>query len=134
MSDAPQHQSQPPGSELHSSLRRVHRSVLAGLAVCALVVATAGSSEATQAEANPATYTVAIVLALGSILARRAAPATAGRRQVILVLASLVLALGVGGAGVALSAGGGPRTTGLLYVLGGCLLALRPPSSILAGR
>ncbi len=134
MSDTPQRQSQQPGSELNTSLRRVHRSVLAGLAVCALVVATTGSSEATQATANSATYTAAMVLALGSILARRAAPAAAGRRQVILVLASLVLALGVGAAGVALAGSGGPQTTGLLYVLGGSLLALRPPSSILAGR
>ncbi len=108
--------------------------MLAGLAVCALVVATAGSNEDTPETANSATYTVAMALALGSILARRAAPASAGQRQVILMLASLVLALGVGGAGVALTASGGPRTTGLLYVLGGCLLALRPPSSILAGR
>jgi peptidoglycan/LPS O-acetylase OafA/YrhL len=118
---------------LNSSLRRVHRSVLAGLAVCALVVATTGNTEATSEATNPATYTVAMVLALGSILARRAAPAAAGQRQVILILASLVLALGVGAAGVALTASGGPRTPGLLYVLGGCLLALRPPSSILAG-
>ena len=118
---------------LNSALRRVHRSVLASLVVCALVVWTAGNPDASGA-ADPRFSWIAFGLAAASILVRRALPSgPLGRRHLKQLLASLLLPGSVGGVGVVLAATGGPRGIGLLYVLGAAILALRPPPPIAVG-
>lgn len=117
----------------NSALRRVHRSVLATLVLCAIVVWTAGDPDA-SGEADRRFTWVAFGLAAASILVRRAvAPGLLGPRPRKLLLASLLLAGSIGGVGVVLAAGGGPRSIGLLYVLGAAILALRPPPPIGVG-
>ncbi len=114
----------------NSALRRVHRSVLATLVICALVVWTAGDPDA-SGPVDPRFSWVAFGLAAASILVRRAAaPGQLGPRHRKQLLASLLLAGSVGGVGVVLAAGGGPRSIGLLYVLGAAILAVRPPPPI----
>ncbi len=114
----------------NSALRRVHRSVLATLVLCAFVVWTAGDPD-TSGEVDRSFTWVALGLAAASILVRRAvAPGPLGPRHRRLLLASLLLAGSIAGVGVVLAVGGGPRGTSLLYVLGAAILALRPPPPI----
>jgi hypothetical protein len=111
--------------QLDTALRSVRRGVLITLAVCAAVIAVAGSGAGTP---PPRAFPiVAIALGLGSVLARQASVTAAGRNRVYLALAGLLLAGAVGLLGVALVLQGGPRGIGLAYVLGGALLCLRPP-------
>ncbi len=118
---------------LNSALRRVHRSVLATLAFCALIVWTTGDPDPSKA-VDPRFSWVAFGLAAASILVRRALPPEPlGRRHLKQLLASLLFAGCVGGVGVVLAATGGPRGIALLYVLGAAILVLRPPPSIAVG-
>lgn len=125
----------PRPEDLLQGLRRVHRGVLATLAVCALVIV---------AEANPADdvglggadrrFTVAaLALGVGSIVARRqaAAPRTDPRLRLPLAIGALCLAGGIGLLGVALAVLQDEREAPLLYVLGGVILALRASPSLL---
>ena len=117
----------------NSPLQRVHRSVLATLVLCAIVVWTAGDPD-TSGEFDRSFTWVAFGLAAASILVRRAvAPGPLGPRHRRLMLASLLLAGSIAGVGVVLAVGGGPRGTSLLYVLGAAILALRPPPPIGVG-
>ncbi len=115
---------------LDASLRRVHRSVLVLLALCALVAASAPVDEPGDVTApDHSTITLcAVALAGGSVLARRlaTAPRVGPGRRLWLGLASLLLAGGVGIAGVAAALMAGDRSAGLLYTLGGASLILRP--------
>ncbi len=119
---------------LNRALRRVHRSALATLAVCAGVIAlSAGPETPTISEGARRGFTyVAIALAVVSILTRRrpTAPIASPRAHVILSLASLLCACGLGIAGVAFAAAGGPRTAALVYALAGVIFALRPPKPV----
>jgi peptidoglycan/LPS O-acetylase OafA/YrhL len=109
------------------TLQAVHRAVLVALAVCAVVVWSAGAPDAAR-EPDRRFALAALVLAAASILTRRAAPAIRPRPgHAKWLLASLLLAMGVALVGVALAIGGGPREVALLYVLGAAILALRPP-------
>ena len=112
-------------SELDAALRRVRQGVLATLGVSAIVIATTGATGSLTAP--PRAYPIAaIALGLGSVFARHAALATRSRARVLLSLASLLLAAGVGLVGVALALQDGSRSTALAYALGGALLCLRP--------
>ena len=114
----------------HSTPRRVHRGVLAALAGFALVIWATGAPDG-SGEVDRGFGITALALAAASIIARRAAPARRLRPgALVLLLASPLLAGGVGLIGVALAVGGGPRQVALLYVLGGAILALRPPPPI----
>lgn len=109
------------------ALRRAHRGVLAILVLCAAAIAATASGEASR-PTDPRYGLVAIVLAAGSILARRVTRDRASSPwHARLSLASLLLAGGIGLVGLLLAAGGGSRNTALLYVLGAAILALRPP-------
>ncbi len=120
---------------LNHSLRRVHRSVLGMLAVAALVVVGMDAVGATAApsEIDSAYPLAALLLAGGSILTRRRAVSPLGnpRRFVNQCLVSLALAAGLGVVAVVLAAREGQIQVALLYVLGGALLALRPPPRLL---
>ena len=125
-----------PASELalNRALLRVHRSALVTLAVCAGVIALSAAPETpTISEGTRRSFTyVAVALATASILTRRrpTAPIASPRAHVILSLASLLCACGLGIAGVAFAVAGGPRTTALVYALTGAIFALRPPKPI----
>ena len=114
----------------HSTPRRVHRGVLAALAGFALVIWATGAPDG-SGEVDRGFGIAALALATASIIARRATPARRLRPgPLVLLLASPLLAGGVGLIGVVLAVGGGPRQVALLYVLGGAILALRPPPPI----
>jgi hypothetical protein len=114
----------PAPEALAASLRRVHRGVLATLAVCAVVIAASAQS---GAGAPPRAFPIAAVaLALGAIFARQAAATATPRRRVHLTLASLLLSGCIGLVGVALALQGGARGVALAYVLGAAILCLRP--------
>jgi hypothetical protein len=118
------------GRVKHSTPRRIHRGVLAALAGFALVVWVTGAPDG-SGEVDRGFGIAALALAAASIIARRAAPATRLRPGYLVpLLASPLLAAGVGLVGVVLAVGGGPRQVALLYVLGGAILALRPPPPI----
>ncbi len=121
--------------KLNRALQRVHRSILAMLALCAVLVFTATS--AAGAEAAPAArggfFQAAIALAVASILARTASVSPRRpRTRIRLALASLVFAGAIGVVAVACAAIEGQRDAPLLYTLGGAILALRPPVRVLA--
>ena len=95
--------------ELHASLRRVHRSILVSLALCALVIWTLGASDAAGAAGEPGRHFTfaAFGLAAASILVRRTGPVHGlAPRYFKRALASYVLAAGVGAIGVAAAASG----------------------------
>lgn len=124
----------PDASALNDSLRRVHRSVLATLAACALVAAFGGAPPSDDASRPPSpvfSY-AALGLAAFAVLARRIGPAGPARPRsyVFRTLASLVAAAGLGVVGAALAVSEGERQTGLLYVLAGAILSIRPPAPI----
>ena len=112
----------------HRTLRLVRRSVLGTLAVCALVIAFA--AEASDLGATDRRFTLgALALGAASILARRQAIVGTDRHlSVWLAGASLLLAEAVGLLGLVLALTQNERDAGLLYVLGGALLALRVPA------
>jgi peptidoglycan/LPS O-acetylase OafA/YrhL len=121
--------SQSRAAEIDAALRRVHRGVLATLAVCALVVAATAAGDPAQAPARG--FPIAAVgLAVGAVFLRQAASRAPPRAHVRLTLASLLLAGGIGLVAVALALAEGSRSTALLYVLGGAILCLRPPGRI----
>lgn len=114
-------------AELERSLARVRWGVLATLAVGAIVV-WVGRTEAVSRGPGPGVTTLAVVLAVGSILARQRAARVGtpiGLRARLLV-ASLLLAGGVGGVGLVLGIASGDSQTALLLVAAGAIFALRP--------
>jgi len=127
-----------PASEiaLNRALRGVHGSVLFTLGVCAAVIFWTAdpSPEAVAAPSQRLLTTLAVTLAAGSILSRRRRTSPRGdpRSEVALSITSLLCAGAVGLLGVAVAGTGGPRTTGLVYVLAGPLSALRPPRRVTA--
>ena len=114
-------------SELERSLSRVRWGVLATLAVGALVIWTGGAGGSSRG-LGPATTTLALLLAVGSIVTRQRAArgGTPVRLRARLLLASLLLAGGVGGVGLAVALAGGDTQTSLLLVAAGAIFALRP--------
>lgn len=116
---------------LNQALRRVHRGVLAALAVCAVVVWLTTAADAI--EVTPRGYVwAAVALGAVAILVRpfRTAPLGNPKLVVARIVLSLLSAAGVGLVGVASAAAGGPRTTALGYALAGAIFALRAPARI----
>jgi len=116
---------------LNQALRRVHRGVLATLAVCAVVVWLTTAADAI--EVTPRGYVwAAVALGAVAILVRpfRTLPLGNPKLAVARILLSLLCAAGVGLVGVASAAAGGPRTTALGYALAGAIFALRAPARI----
>ena len=118
-------------SQLNRTLVGLHRAVLAGLAVCALVILVGGLPELDRPPPPlDRLWTVAALgLATGSILTRRAsiAPTSHARSFATWSLASLLLAACLGLLGVAVTRGEDRGATGLFYTLAGFLLSARPP-------
>ncbi len=123
----------PQPEDLMRGLRRVHRGVLATLAVCAVVIVSqADPTDDGGLGAADRRFTVAaLALGLGSIVARSqaSAPSTSLRLRVPLAIGALLLAGAIGGAGVGLAVVHDEREAALLYVVGGVILALRASPS-----
>ncbi|UCE87295.1 MAG: hypothetical protein JSU66_06110 [Deltaproteobacteria bacterium] len=120
-------------AELRRGLRRVRLSVAAGLAVCALLVATRPGG---AADASGTYLALAFALALGSILSNQAAsrPGRSVRSHVQLSIASALCAGGIGLVGVAAWLGAGNRNLAIGCILCGALFALRPEAVLAARR
>jgi hypothetical protein len=120
-----------PAEALERSLRRLRRSVLVSLGVCAAVLAAGAAREtARAAPVPPWPYLAgALALAVVSVAARGPAPASAPltRARLHALLASFVCAAAIGGLGVGLAIAEGMWRAGLLYTVAGLLLAIRPP-------
>ncbi len=102
------------------------------LAACALFIALQPAGEDRP---PPPLYTaVALTLAVASIVCRRLSTSTvmSPRPKVTLAVTGLVLAALVGATAVALVQLEGDKQNALLFVLGGAILSLRPPSRIAA--
>jgi hypothetical protein len=123
-----------PELALNRALRSVHRAVLATLTVCAGVIALATEPGSPPiSEGAERSFTLgAVALATASIVTRRrpTAPIAHPRNHVILSLASLLCACGLGILGVVFAMAGGPRGTALVYALVGAIFSLRPPQPI----
>ncbi len=122
-------------AELNRALKRVHRGILATLALCALLVftATTGGGEEAADASRDGFFQAAIALAVASILARAASVSPRPpRTRIRLALLSLVLTGGIGVVAVACAAIEGQRDAPLLYTLGAAILALRPPVRLVA--
>jgi hypothetical protein len=121
--------------DLLQGLRRVHRGVLATLAVCAVVIVAQAdpADDGGLGEADRRFTVAALALGIGSIVARRqsAAPATSLRMRIPLAIAALLLAGAIGGVGVALAVVQDEREASLLYVMGAVILALRASPTFL---
>lgn len=111
------------------TLRWVQQSVLATLAICAVGISVA--AESGDLGHTDRRFTVAaLALGMTSILARRQALLSRDPGvRLWLAAGSLLLAEAVGLLGTALAFMQGEREAGLLYVLGGALLALRAPAA-----
>ena len=121
-----------PLSPLDAALRRTHWSVLGLLAVCAVVIATAGPAEpASVPPPRPLIYT-AVGFAAFTILARQFAssPRLARSRRAIPAVVSLASGAALGLTGVVAALLLADRGTGLGLVLGAAILSLRPPPRV----
>jgi hypothetical protein len=121
-------------AELNRAMGRRHRAVLATLVVCGVLILASGLAEANETipPRNPAFTLVAVGLAVGSIVARRASlPRDAKLRSFIFLnTLSLLLAGCIGLLGVAVALGPGRGITGLFYALAGLLLSARRPPQL----
>ena len=112
-------------------LRRLHLGVLAALAASALVVIqVADPADDTGVGAADRRFTLAALgLGLTSVVLRRQAalPSLTPTLRAPFAAAALLAAGAIGAVGVALAWQQDEREASLLYVLGGAILALRPP-------
>jgi hypothetical protein len=123
----------PDPEPINRGLRRVHWSVLGTLAVCALLIgARALGEKPPQGDLDRSWSIAALCLAVGAILARRAAGGRIDdvRRFVVRTVAGLLLAGSLGVLGVAVAWATGRLETGLLFTVAGGLLSLRPPARL----
>ncbi len=122
--------SAPEPAPIDLALRRAHRSILVALAMCAIVIFSQGESG--DAPPERAHALVAVGLALATIVSRRFAtsPAMGIRSQVTLFLTSFACALAIGVVGVVITAAGGERQTGLIFVMAAAIFSLRPPPKL----
>jgi len=124
----------PDPTPVNAALRRLHRSTIASLFLCAvgIGIATLSRESAPAGEIEGAYSWVALVLAATAILTRRTgiAPRTSLRSFIYASLASLVAAAGLGMLGLLVALKESQNTVGLLYTLAGALLVLRPPAML----
>jgi hypothetical protein len=113
---------------LDRSLRRSHRTVLFVVAACAAVSALqAGAGE--EAPPDPTYTTIAVVLALALIVARRTATSRviAPKTSLALTLAAYAFASALAMLGTFVAITQHAMQTGLVYALAAAIFCLRPP-------
>ena len=110
------------------ALRRAHASVLAVIAGCAIVSALQ-THPADQPVPDRRSATLAVCLALGTIVARRIASRAGvpGRVRATLTLCAYSLAVSIALLGVYLAVTQGAVQTGIVFSLGAGIFCLRPP-------
>jgi hypothetical protein len=116
---------------LNRSLQRSHRVVLGLIATCAIYSALQPQLAAEPApDRRPAT--LAVVLALGTIVAKQIANrATASpRTRVTWTLCSYSLASAISGLGAFLATTRGAVQTGIVFSLAAGIFCLRPPARV----
>ena len=116
---------------LNLALRRIHLGVLAGLVCSAILVALEPPTEAPTGP-FPGYSLAALLVACVSIFTRREPRRPIGDVRPILrrTLIGIALAGLLGPLGVLIALLEGAHTTGLLYVLAGAFLSLRPPPEV----
>lgn len=117
-----------PGFEpLRAALKTAHRSVIALLVVCLVVIVSQGI-EGDEPAPDRTLATLGIGLGLLTIVFRRiaAAPRVPLQTGLFLSLAALVTSAALGGLGVFIAAAEGGPETGLLFTVAGLIFAMRP--------
>ena len=119
---------------LNDSLRRLHRSAIASLAVCALGIGVvAFAYDVKPPDDVSGSYSVAaLALAAIAILLRRSGMALQHslRSFVYGSVISMLSAVGLGLLGLYVALRESQTSVGLLYTLAGVLLVLRPPPTL----
>jgi hypothetical protein len=119
---------------VNDALRRLHRSAIASLALCAVGVGVAafGNEPAPRDELGDLYSWIALALAATAILTRRSVyrPARSLRSHVYSSLVSLMAATGLGILGLVVALREEQTTVALLYTLAGALLVLRAPAPL----
>ncbi len=121
----------PDPAPVNTALRRLHRSTIASLFLCAIGIGIASfTHEGSPPDEVGGLYSwVALALAATAILTRRsgAAASSSLRGFIYASLVSMMAAAGLGILGMLVALIKSQNTVGLLYTLAGTLLVLRPP-------
>ena len=124
----------PDPAPVNTALRRLHRSTIASLFLCAVGIGIASfTHEASPRDEVGGMYSwVALALAATAILTRRSTAAASGslRGFIYASLISMVAAAGLGILGMLVAMVESQHSIGLLYTLAGTLLVLRPPTPL----
>ncbi len=124
----------PDPAPVNTALRRLHRSTVASLFLCAVGIGIASfTQEGSPRDEVGGMYSwVALALAATAILTRRSGAAATGslRGFIYASLVSMMAAAGLGILGMLVALIESQNTIGLLYTLAGALLALRPPTPL----
>jgi hypothetical protein len=114
--------------ELDRSLRNTHRTLLGMIAVCAIMAAIQ-LSDVEEPAPDPVITTVAVGLALGTIVARRAStsPVISQPTRVTLILCAYAFAFAIALLGATLATNSSRPQTGLVFALAAGIFSLRPP-------
>ena len=124
----------PDPAPVNTALRRLHRSTIASLFLCAVGIGIASfTHEASPRDEVGGMYSwVALALAATAILTRRSTAAASGslRGFIYASLISMVAAAGLGILGMLVAMVESQHSIGLLYTLAGALLVLRPPTPL----
>lgn len=121
----------PDPAPVNTALRRLHRSTIASLFLCAIGIGiTSFTREGPPRDEVGGMYSwVALALAATAILTRRSGAAASGslRGFIFASLVSMMAAAGLGLLGMLVAMVESQHSIGLLYTLAGALLVLRPP-------
>ena len=122
----------PDPAPVNTALRRLHRSTIASLFLCAVGIGiTSFTREGSPRDEVGGMYSwVALALAATAILTRRSGAAASGslRGFIYASLVSMMAAAGLGILGMLVAMVESQHSVGLLYTLAGTLLVLRPPA------
>ncbi len=124
----------PDPAPVNTALRRLHRSTIASLFLCAVAIGIASfTREGSSGDEVRGMYSwVALALAATAILTRRSRAAASGslRGFIYASLVSMMAATGLGILGMLVALIESQNTIGLLYTLAGALRVLRPPTPL----
>lgn len=122
----------PDASAWNDSLRRLHRSAVVSLALCALGIGMMTFTTTPPADEVTSTYSLAALALAGlAIVLRPAVTSTRSLRSFVYgSVVSMLGAVGLGLLGLLVALRESQTSVGLLYALAGTLLVLRPPPTI----
>ena len=123
----------PDPAPVNAALRRLHRSTIASLFLCAVGIGiTSLTREGSRDEVGSMYSWVALALAATAIFTRRSGRAASGslRGFIYASLVSMMAAAGLGILGMLVALIESEYRAGLLYTLAGALLVLRPPTPL----